>query len=168
MAAAIGALDQAARQLAEALGKAGSVETVDPSGSPGAAEDTPPRELFFELLALGLANLYHIVPLSAPLFDRGMLRAVTGHLPDAESSKLIIRADDWIRLEGLVRGQEGQKSYSLSSQALAILSTETPDGSIGRLMRQSYDCYARQAHTPELRQATRKLAAVFLSMMVRG
>lgn len=168
MATSIDALDQAARQMAEAVGKVGSVETADPPGSPGSAEEVPARELFFELLALGLANLYNIVPLSAPLFDRGILKAVTGHLPDTESSKLIVRADDWIRLEGLVRGQEGQKSYSLSSQALAILSTETPDGSIGRLMRQAYDCYARQAHTPDLRQATRRLAAVFLSMMVRS
>jgi hypothetical protein len=168
MVAAFGALDQAARQMAEALGKVGGMEAADAPGSPGAVEEVPLRELFFELLALGLANLYHIVPLSAPLFDRGMLKAVTGHLPDTESSKLIVRADDWIRLEGLVRGQEGQKSYSLSSQALAILSTETPDGSIGGLMKQSYDCYARQAHSPELRQATRRLAAVFLSMMVRS
>jgi hypothetical protein len=79
----------------------------------------------------------------------------------------MIRTDDWIRLEGLIRGQEGQKAYTLSLQSLAVLSTETPDGSIGRLMERACDCYVRQAHTPELRQATRRLAAVFLNMMAQ-
>lgn len=168
MTAEISALDQAARQVTNALSKIGNGGTADLPGLTGPAEEVPMRELFLELLALGLANLFGIVPLASPLFDRGMLKAVAGQLPDAESSKLMIKSDDWIRLEGLVRGQDGQKSYSLSSQALAILSTETPDGSIGRLMERASECYARQAHTPELRQATRRLASVFLSMMVRS
>jgi hypothetical protein len=167
MTAAIGAADLAARQMAEALGKIGG-GAADPAAAPIPVEEVPPRELFFELLALGMANLFTIVPLAAPLFERAILKAVVGHLPDTESSKLIVRADDWIRLEGLVKGQEGQKAYSLSSQALAILTTETPHGSIGRILERAYGCYLRQAHTPELRQATRKLAAAFLSLMVRS
>lgn len=167
MTAAIGAADLAARQMAEALAKIGPA-AANPPAEPEPVEDVPPRELFFELLALGLANLFKIVPLAAPLFDRPSLKAVIGHLPDADATKLTARTDDWIRLEGLVRGQEGQKNYALSSLVLAVLTTETPDGSIGSLMVQAHECYARQAHTAELRRATRKLSAVFLSLMVRG
>ncbi len=166
MTAVSGTADQAARQMADALGKI--APAGDAAAAPSPVEAAPPRELFFELLALGMANLFTVVPLAAPLFERAILKAVVSHLPDTESSKLIVRADDWIRLEGLVKGQEGQKAYALSSQTLAILTTETPDGSIGRLLEQAYACYLRQAHTPELRQATRKLAAAFLNMMVRG
>lgn len=162
-----GTLELAARQMTDALGKIGG-GAADPAAPPISVEEVPPRELFFELLALGLANLFAIVPLAAPLFERSILKAVVGHLPDTESSKLILRADDWIRLEGLVKGQEGQKAYSLSSLSLAILTTETPDGGIGNLLAQAYGCYVRQAHTPELRQATRKLAAIFLNLMVRS
>ncbi len=165
MTAETSALDQAARQMATALGKIGDAATAGP---PGQVEEVPVRELFLELLVVGLANLYGKVPLASTLFERSMLKAVTGHLPDAESSKLMIRTDDWIRLEGLIRGQEGQKAYSLSLQSLAVLSTETPDGSIGRLMERACDCYVRQVHTPELRQATRRLAAVFLNMMAHS
>jgi hypothetical protein len=153
--------------MATALGKIGDAKTAGPPGLPGHVEEVPTRELFLELLVVGLANLYGKVPLASTLFERSMLKAVTGHLPDAESSKLMIRTDDWIRLEGLIRGQEGQKAYTLSLQSLAVLSTETPDGSIGRLMERACDCYVRQAHTPELRQATRRLAAVFLNMMAQ-
>ncbi len=168
MTAEISVLDRAARQMADALGKIGSGELAAPPGAPVPAEEVPPRELFLELMALGLANLFGKVPLASTLFERSMLKAVTGHLPDADASKLVIRAGDWIRLEGLVRSQEGQKAYSLSLQVLAILSSETPDGSIGRLMERACDCYVRQTHTPELRQATRRLATVFLNMMARG
>lgn len=165
MTAETGALEQAARQMATALDKIGDATTAGP---PGQVEEVPVRELFLELLVVGLANLYGKVPLASTLFERSMLKAVTGHLPDAESSKIMIRTDDWIRLEGLIRGQEGQKAYSLSLQSLAILSTETPDGSIGRLMERACDCYVRQVHTPELRHATRRLAAVFLNMMAQS
>ena len=161
MTAALGAADLAAGQVADALGKVGG---GDQAAAPSPVEEVPTREFFFELFALGMANLFTIVP----LYEPAILKAVVGHLPDAESSKLIVRSNDWIRLEGLVKGQEGQKAHSLSSQALAILTAETPEGSIGQLLEKAYDCHTRQAHTPELRRATRKLAAAFLSMIVRS
>jgi hypothetical protein len=154
----------AARRMAQALGNASAQSGAPPSTGP---EDIPPRQLFLELLAAGLATLYPIMPLGAPLFDRAIIKAITGHMPDADSTKIVLRAEDWIRLEGLVRGTEGQKSYTLSKEILAIMETETPEGSIGLLMEKARDFYSRQAHTPELRQATRRLAAMLLSLLAR-
>ena len=127
------------------------------------------RDMFLELLVLALANLYTKMPLGSSLFDRAMVKSVTGHLPDNDAGKLMNKAEDWIRQEQLVRVQEGQKSYSLSLQAMAALSIETTSGgSVGALMEQVKSYYIRQLQSPELRSATRRLAAAFLTIMAKG
>lgn len=127
------------------------------------------RDLFMELLVLALANLYSKMPLGSALFDRAMVKSVTSHLADNEVGKLVVKAEDWIRQENLVKVQEGQKNYSLSLQALAALCTETSDGgTLGTLMEKAKSAYVRQLQSPPLRRSTRRLAAAFLGIMAKG
>lgn len=124
------------------------------------------RDMFLELLVLALANLYTKMPLGSALFDRAMVKSITSHLPDNEVGKLVVKAEDWIRQENLVKVQEGQKNYSLSLQALSALCTETSDGgTLGQLMEKAKTAYVRQMQSPQLRRNTRRLAAAFLSIM---
>jgi hypothetical protein len=126
------------------------------------ATDATTRDLFYELLVLALANLYGKLPLGTTLFDRGMIKAVTGHMSDHDAGKLVVKAEDWIRQENLVRAQEGQKSYSASAAALAALESRDPNGSLGERMEQAAMAYAGQPPSPDIRRATRQLAAEFL------
>ena len=127
------------------------------------------RDLFLELLTLALANLYGKTPLGSSLFDRAMVKSVAGHLDDNEVGKLIVKSEDWIRQENLVKVQEGQKMYSLSLQALAALSVETSSGAtIGMLMEQVKSVYMRQLQSPELQRAARRIAAAFLIILAKG
>ena len=129
------------------------------------ASDATSRELFYELLVLALANLYTKMPLGTTLFDRGMIRAVTGHLADNDAGKLTNKAEDWIRLENLVRAQEGQKSYAPTAETMAALESTTAEGSLGQLMEKAALSYATGAPGPDIRRATRKLAAAFLTQL---
>ena len=151
-------LDGLARVVVAELGAIG----VDPDA---AAAPVSPRELFLELLTLAMANLFNRMPLPSWLFDRTILKSVAGDVDDNELTKLAGKAEDWIRTEGLVRVQEGQKSYALSLPAIAALSTMTPEGTLGELMERARRCYARQAETPQLRRLTRQLGATFLNLM---
>jgi hypothetical protein len=129
------------------------------------AADLTCRELFYELLVLGLANLYGKVPLGSTLFDRGMIKAVTGHMYDNDAGKLVNKAEDWVRLENLVRAQEGQKSYAATAATLAALELQGPDGSLGLRMEKAAMAYAGEPPSPEIRRATRQLAAEFLKQL---
>jgi hypothetical protein len=126
------------------------------------ATDFSSRELFYELLVLGLANLYSKVPLGTTLFDRGMIKSVTGHMNDNDAGRLVSKAEDWIRLENLVRAQEGQKSYSATSATLAALELPGQDGSLGERMEKAATAYAGATPSPEVRRSCRMLAAEFL------
>ena len=135
----------------------------DPAGEGGV------RDMFLELLVLALANLYSKMPLGSSLFDRAMVKAVTSHLPDNEVGKLVVKAEDWIRQENLVKVQEGQKNYSLSLHALAALCTETADGgTLGTLMEKAKSAYVRQLQSNQLRRSTRRLASAVLGIMAKG
>lgn len=155
---AAGVLDELASLVVSEL----SVIGGDPNA---AAVVVTPRELFLELLTLAMANLFNRMPLPSWLFDRTILKAVAGDIDDNELTKLATKAEDWIRTEGLVRVQDGQKSYALSLKSIAALSTFTPNGTLGELMEQARLCYAREAQTPELRRLTRRLGATFLNLM---
>ena len=129
------------------------------------ATDVSSRELFYELLVLGLANLYSKVPLGSTLFDRSMIKSVTGHMNDNDAGKLVSKAEDWVRLENLVRAQEGQKSYSATAETLAALELQGPDGSLGERMERAVLAYAGQVPSPEARRSCRLLAAEFLRQL---
>jgi hypothetical protein len=133
-----------------------------------ARESYSTRGLFLELLVMALANLYAKVPLGSTLFDRATLKAVIGALDDTEAGKLQNRTEDWIRLEGLVRALEGQKSYTLNRPSLAVLSTASAHGRVGEIMERLHQRYLQQPAPPELRALTRDLASYFMSRLGRA
>ena len=134
------------------------------------ATETGPamRDLFLELVVLALANLYSRTPIPGSLFDRAMLKVITGDLEDSDRGKLVSRTEDWIRLEGLVRLQEGQTRYTLNRPSLAVLSTHPAHGSVGEVMERISACYTGATPTPELRRATRQLASYFMTRLGRS
>lgn len=142
---------------------ASAAEAGPPAFVPKRASDASTRELFYELLVLALGNLYTRMPIGCPLFDRAMIKAVTGHLADNDAGKLVGKAEDWIRQENLVRAQEGQKSYCLSLESIAALEYQTNSSSLGQLMEQAVLAYAAGSPSPDMRRATRKLASAFLT-----
>ncbi len=126
------------------------------------------RERFFELLVLTMANLYGKTPVASTMFDRSVLKVAAQDMDDNEAGKLSARAEDWIRLEGLVRVLEGQKSYALNRPAMAVLSTQTEAGTLGEVMEKVAACYAKGDPSPELRRRTRQLASYFMTRLGRS
>lgn len=138
--------------------------------SPADAEPAPlsMRERFMELLVLSLASLYGKTPIPASPFDRAMMRTITIGLDDNDAGKFSTRADDWIRLEGLVRVQEGAKNYTLNRMALAVMSTPTSHGTLGEVMETVAAAYANPGPSADLRKAARQLGAYFMTRLGRG
>jgi hypothetical protein len=134
------------------------------------ADDALPgmRDLFLELTTLGLGSLYSKTPLPAQLYDRATLKVVTAGIDDTDASKLTLRSEDGLRLEGVVRAAEGQKAYNLNRPSMAVLSTPTALGSLGDVMERIQRAYAEGKATPELRIAARRLAAYFLTRIARS
>jgi len=128
-----------------------------------ATEGAAPREIFTELLTIALGNLYDKTPIPSTLYDRAMLKPVMAGIDDGEISKLTGKFEDWVRLEGLVRAAEGQKSYMLNRETLATLSIATPVGLLGEVMERIARCYGGNQATPELRRLARALGSYFLS-----
>ena len=141
--------------------------SAPPAEAPPPAEITM-RERFMELLVLSLANLYGKTPVAAAPFDRNIVRMVAEGLDDNETGKFTTRTDDWIRLEGLVRVQEGQKTYMLNRVSLAVLSTPTSQGTLGEVMEAIYTIYNNPGPTPQLRLVTRQIGAYFMTRLGRG
>jgi hypothetical protein len=132
------------------------------------ATETTMRERFFELFVLSMANLYAKTPVASSMFDRNTIKVVSIGLDDNEAGRLSTRADDWIRLEGLVRVQEGQKNYTLNRVTLSVLSTITEHGTLGELFQRVAAAYADPGPTQELRVATRQLASYFMTRVSRS
>ena len=130
--------------------------------------DMSMRQRFMELLVLSLSNLYGKTPVPVSPFDRAMMRNVTSGMDDNDAGKFTTRADDWIRLEGIVRVQEGAKNYVLNRMGLAVLSTMTSAGTLGEVMERVAAAYANPGPTPELRQVSRNLGAYFMTRLGRG
>ena len=126
------------------------------------------RERFMELLVLSLASLYGKTPIPATPFDRAMMRSITVGLDDNDAGKLSKSTDDWIRLEGIVRVQEGAKNYTLNRMSLAVLSTMTSQGVLGEVMEGVASVYANPGPSQQLRLATRNLGAYFMTRLGRG
>jgi hypothetical protein len=126
------------------------------------------RERFMEFIVLSLANLFGKTPIAASLLDRTLTKAVSDGMDDNEAGKLSIRADDWMRLEGLLRVQEGQKNYTLNRPSMAVLCTTTPHGLLGEVMERIMAAYAQPGPSAELRQVTRLLGAHILTRLARS
>lgn len=145
-----------------------AVAAVQDTGETELGSSITMRERFFELLVLTMANLYGKTPVAATMFDRSMLKVAAQDMDDNEAGKLSTRAEDWIRLEGLVRVLEGQKSYTLNRPAMAVLSSQTEEGTLGEVMEKVAACYAKGNPPPELRRRTRQLASYFMTRLGRS
>jgi hypothetical protein len=153
----------------DAIARAIINELAAPSKpAPGEEQGISIRGAFLELLVLALANFYGRLPLSASLTDRAMLKAIEPVLGDEDVGKFATKAEDWIRQEGLVRVQEGQKSYSLNRMSFAVLSTPTSEGLVGELMEKVAHRYVSEGASPELRKHTRALASYFMTRLGRS
>jgi hypothetical protein len=159
MTAATTELDLLVQEAMQAL--------VDPAGE-ALPEETSMRERFFELLVLILGNLYTKTPVAAALFDRNTLLRITTGMDDNDAGKLSQRSEDWLRLENLLRQQDGQKSYFVTRTALAVLSTITPDGTLGEVFDRVLRRYQEVMPSDNLRKATRMLGSYFIMKVSRS
>jgi hypothetical protein len=140
---------------------------ADPTGDVARA-DTTMRERFFELLVLILGNLYTKTPVAAGLYDRGTLLKVTSGMDDGDAGRLSIRTEDWVRLEGLLRQQDGTKNYSITRSSLAVLATITSHGTVGDVFEKILKRYGEAMPSENLRSATRMLGSYFLTRIARS
>jgi hypothetical protein len=139
----------------------------EPTGAE-ARPETSSRERFFELLVLILANLYGKTPVSAALFDRNTLLRVTTGMDDSEAGRFTTRTEDWLRLEGMLRQQDGTKSYFLTRTSLAVLSTITYAGTLGEVFEQILKRYQAAMPNEDIRNKTRVLGSYFLTRVARS
>lgn len=145
------------------------VDTLDAGHAPEPlAAETSTRERFMELLVLSIANLYGKTPVPASPFSRAIMRTVTEAMDDNDAGAFTTRADDWIRLEGLVRVQEGQKNYVLNRMAIAVLSTPTRHGTVGEVMERIMAAYTETGPSLPLRHLTRQFGGYFMTRLGRG
>lgn len=126
------------------------------------------RQKFFEFLVLILANLYGKTPIGSPLMDRVTMLRVTHGMDDGDAGRLVGRTEDWMRLEGLLRQQDGQKAYFLTRPSLAVLSTLTSIGTLGEVFEKVLKHYAKEPPAPSQRRAARILGAYFLMRLGRN
>lgn len=143
------------------------IAAADPPGGPAAATTTM-RERFFELMVMALGNLYTRTPIAATLFDRATMLRVTEGMDDNDAGKLVGRTEDWLRLEGMVRQQDGSKAYFMTRTSLAVLSTLTSQGPVGEVMDKILRRYRENMPSENLRRSTRLLASYFLTRVARS
>ncbi len=145
-----------------------ALQALADDGGEAARADTTMRERFFELLVLILANLYSKTPVAGPLFDRATLSRITAGMDDAEAGRLAGRTEDWLRLESLLRQQDGQKAYFVTRSSLAVLSTITASGTLGEVFDKILKRYIEVMPSENLRRATRVLGSYFLTRVARS
>ena len=132
------------------------------------ASETPPsaettfRERFYEMIVLALGSLFAKSPTAGQMYDRTTLNRLTAGMDDTDAANLTRRADDWIRIEGILTQTEGQKSYFLPLATLAVLSNEVSGILLGDLYERILKRYQGEMPSDNLRRCTRKLAAHFL------
>ena len=132
------------------------------------ASDMPPgaettfRERFYEMIVLALGSLFAKSPTAGQMYDRTTLNRLTAGMDDTDAANLTRRADDWIRIEGILTQTEGQKSYFLPLATLAVLSNEVSGILLGDLYERILKRYQGEMPSDNLRRCTRKLAAHFL------
>ena len=125
-----------------------------------------PKDLFLEIVAVSLGNLYNRVPLPSPLNDRNMLTPILAHLESEEAGRMIEHSTQWISSEDLVKTCDGRRNqYVLSGRAVTVLSQGTGHGVVGDLLDRACLAYSSGRHTLEIRAGTRALATSILSVL---
>jgi hypothetical protein len=151
----------------EALVEEALSAMAEPAGEAMPA-DTSMHERFFELLVLVLGNLYVKTPVAAALYDRATLTRITAGMDDSDAGRLSTRTEDWLRLENLLRQQEGQKAYFVTRPSLAVLSTITAHGTLGEVFDRVLRRYLEAMPSDNLRLATRLLGSYFVTKVGRS
>ena len=139
----------------------------EPGGDQPLSADVSPRERLYELLVLALGSLFPKSPLTGQMYDRATLLRIVEGMDDSDAAALTRRADDWIRLEGIMKQQEGQRAYYLPLKTLAALSVPTSAGLLGEIFDKILQRYLASAPSTNLRNCTRLLAAEFLISLAK-
>jgi hypothetical protein len=139
---------------------------AEPPGE-AAHADTTMRERFFELMVLILGNLYTKTPVASALFDRATMSKITAGMDDVDAGKLTSRTEDWLRLEGVLRQQDGAKAYFLTRSSLSVLSTLSSQGPLGDLMAKILKQYQEVMPSENLRSAVRLLGSYYINNVTR-
>jgi hypothetical protein len=144
------------------------VEAVKTGEGRESGPETTMQQRFYELIVLIMGNLYTKTPVAGPLFDRNTLVRITAGMDDTEAGKLAQRGEDWLRLEGLLRQQDGAKAYFVTRPSLAVMSTITSHGSLGEIFDKILKRYQDAMPSDALRDATRMLGSYFLTRVARS
>jgi hypothetical protein len=140
-----------------------SLDAEGPEGAP--SPETTLRERFYELVILAFGNLFPRMPTTGNIYDRNTLQRIILGLDDGEAASLGKKADDWMRLEGMIRQEEGKRSYYLAFNAQAALSVQTSAGLLGDVCQKILKRYAASNPSDECRAATRDLAAAIFQLL---
>jgi hypothetical protein len=127
--------------------------------------ETTTRERFYEMIVVALGSLFSKSPIAGQMFDRTTLNRVIAGMDDSESAALARRADDWIRMEGILTQTEGQRSYFLPLPTMAALSTEVSGILLGEMCEMVLKRYLESAPSEALRRCARRLASHFLILL---
>jgi hypothetical protein len=145
-----------------------ALEAIQDKPGDASPLDTSNQQRFYEMIVLILGNLYAKTPVPNTLFDRATLSRITTGMDDGDAGKLTARGEDWLRLEGLIRQQEGAKTCFLTRPSLAVLSTLTAQGPLGEVMDKILKRYQEAMPSDSLRRATRILGSYFLTRVARS
>jgi hypothetical protein len=151
----------------DSLVAAAIAATADGEGA-AAVPETTMQQRFYELIVLIMGNLFTKTPVAGPLFDRTTLLRVTTGMDDGDAGRLAQRGEDWLRLEGLLRQQDGAKAYFVTRPSMAVMSTLTSHGSLGDVFDKILKRYQAAMPTENLRAATRTLGSYFLTRVSRS
>ena len=137
-----------------------------PNDAPPAPETTM-RERMFEIVVVAFGALYPRMPTTGQIYDRLTISRIVMGLDDGEAANLGKRTDDWLRLEGLTKQEEGKRAYFLPFSTLSVLSTATSIGPAGDVCAKVLARYIEANPSDGLRIATRALGAELLVRMNR-
>jgi hypothetical protein len=136
---------------------------------PGTDAPPPPettlRERMFEIVVVAFGALYPRMPTSGQIYERITIGRITMGLDDGDAASLGRRTDDWMRLEGLTKQEEGKRAYFLPFATTAVLSTATSAGPLGDVCAKVLERYVADYPSQNLREATRALGAELLVRM---
>jgi hypothetical protein len=137
-----------------------------PNDTPPAA-GTPFRARFYELMVLSLGNLFPKMPSAGTLFDRTTINRVVMGMDDSDAAMIGRRTDDWMRLEGLIKQEEGKRAYYLPLATQAALSVNTAGGLLGDVCGEILKRYGSANPSDGLREATRALGAAIMQLLAK-
>ena len=138
---------------------------AEPANDAAPPPETTLRERMFELVVVAFGALYPRMPTTGQIYDRLTISRITLGLDDGDAANLGKRTDDWLRLEGLTKQEEGKRAYYLPFSTMAVLSTGTSAGPAGEVCAKVLARYTEANPSDGLRVATRALGAELLVRM---